>query len=504
MKLLFTSLVCMLTISLHAQTTLFSENFESGTSGGFTLNTSDVGSMPAATNFWTVNNAYTGGSGTVVCFGFPLGYTIANTPNEPAGIFNFPNSYYMHTMSQYGQADGIFCSSFAASDAFCIFDDFIFSRMTADISTVGYTSVDFSFWWVCAAAAPQIHGQVYYSTDMGASWTQCTTPITQYANQLTWTQTTINLPAFANQATLRFGFRFQNMSGASSALDPGFSIDDISIVGSSGGGPTITTGSITGDPFCSGDSIMVPYTITGTFTGGNVFTAELSDGAGSFASPTTIGSIASISAGSVPCLIPVGTTTSTGYLVRVISSTPAVTGSSSPAIAINALPTATAGNTGPYCEGNTISLSSGGGTDFDWVGPNAYVQNNMQNPSIPSSTVAMSGVYTVTVTNAIGCSSVSTTTVSVVDCSGIENQELDQTSLYPNPATDNFTISIHENMVNECSIALVNMVGETVYASIPSQQKLTLNKDVLGLRSGIYLVKINYMNSNKVIKVIVR
>ncbi len=83
-------------------------------------------------------------------------------------------------------------------------------------------------------------------------------------------------------------------------------------------------------------------------------------------------------------------------------------------VVVNALPTPTANNTGPYCAGTTIQLNSptGSGTD-DWTGPPAYVQNDMQNPTIGSSTVAMSGVYTVTVTDGNGCSATATTTVVV-------------------------------------------------------------------------------------------
>lgn len=505
MKKICTLILCVGIISLSAQTTLYTENFESGGAGTFTLNTTDVGSSASAYNFWIVNNTYIGGTGALICFGFPFSYTIANTPNEPGGITNSPNSYYLHTMSQAGQADGIFCSSFAAADGFCIFDDFIFSRMTSDISTIGYTSVDFNFWWACAGGPPQIHGEVYYSTDGGIGWTQCTTPISSYSGQSFWSQTIISLPAFANQSTLRFGFKFVNVSGASAALDPGFSIDDISIVGSVSGGPTITTSAVTGSPFCAGDSIVVPYTITGTFTGGNIFTAQLSDGTGSFASPTAIGSVASTTAGNINCAIPIGATTAAGYMIRVVSSTPSVTGTSAGPITINAVPSPTANNTGPYCAPTTIQLNSptGSATD-DWSGPLGYFVSDVQNPTIASSTVPMSGVYTVTVTNAAGCSATATTTVVVLDCSGIELEQAMQLNIYPNPTSDQITISINETIVADTKISLLNLVGQTVYSINPTQGKTILSTDALGLKAGIYLVQIKYKDQTKVVRLIKR
>ena len=60
---------------------------------------------------------------------------------------------------------------------------------------------------------------------------------------------------------------------------------------------TITTGTISGSPFCSGSAVSVPYTITGAYIPGNIFTAQLSDGSGSFASPVSIGTLTSTLAG---------------------------------------------------------------------------------------------------------------------------------------------------------------------------------------------------------------
>lgn len=502
MKKLATLLACSSMMLLQAQTNLFTENFNSG-GGTFTLNTSDMSSTTSSVlNTFVVNNVYAGGTGSLDCLGFPFGFTIPNSPSQPLGIVGSPNSGYLHLLSVDAMMDGINNACFRPADGLCAFDENYFFKMNTDVNSTGFDTVKATFWWMGNGANTN-YAELYYSTDGGTAWTMVTTPISQYYNQPNWTFQSVAIPAFIGHATLRFGFRFVNAT-ASSAADPGFSIDDFRITGvTNGGGPTISTGAISGAPFCAGANVVVPYTISGSFTAGNQFTAQLSDGTGSFASPVNIGSVTSTSAGNIACLIPAGTATGTGYLIRVVSSTPSVIGSNSAAFTINALPNATAGNTGPYCAGNTIVLSSSGGSDYDWVGPNAYVVTNTQNPTITSSTLAMGGVYTVTVTQN-GCSSTATTNVSVVDCSGIENEELNQTKVYPNPASDNFTISIHDNMLNECMVTMVNMVGETVYAARPSQKNIVLNAESLGLRSGIYLINISYMNSNKVIKLVIR
>jgi hypothetical protein len=91
--------------------------------------------------------------------------------------------------------------------------------------------------------------------------------------------------------------------------------------------PTITTGTISGSPFCvtsaNGAAVSVNYSTTGTFNGGNVFSAQLSGPTGVFpATPNVIGT------GTSPILatIPAGTPAGSGYRIRVVASDPSTTG----------------------------------------------------------------------------------------------------------------------------------------------------------------------------------
>jgi gliding motility-associated-like protein len=83
-------------------------------------------------------------------------------------------------------------------------------------------------------------------------------------------------------------------------------------------------------------------------------------------------------------------------------------------VTVNPLPLANAANaaSSTYCSGATIDLVSSGGTQYSWNGPAGF-SSTQQNPNIVSSTVTMSGTYSVTVTDANGCSSSATTTVTV-------------------------------------------------------------------------------------------
>src|SRR5262249_45288228 len=58
------------------------------------------------------------------------------------------------------------------------------------------------------------------------------------------------------------------------------------------------------------------------------------------------------------------------------------------------------------------NLSSSGATSYSWTGPGGF-NSLVQNPVIPNSSLAQVGTYTVTGTDAIGCSNTATTNVLV-------------------------------------------------------------------------------------------
>jgi hypothetical protein len=82
----------------------------------------------------------------------------------------------------------------------------------------------------------------------------------------------------------------------------------------------------------SSDAGSVDFSATGVYNSGNTFSVELSDAAGSFASPIVIGSLTGGGAegtdptGTISINIPSGTASGVGYRVRVVSTDPAVIG----------------------------------------------------------------------------------------------------------------------------------------------------------------------------------
>ncbi|MFM7021785.1 MAG: LamG-like jellyroll fold domain-containing protein [Flavobacteriales bacterium] len=78
--------------------------------------------------------------------------------------------------------------------------------------------------------------------------------------------------------------------------------------------------------YVKGQQIYITYEALAAFNSGNVFTLQLSDASGSFASPTVIGTSTYTTSGSIVGIIPVNAATGVHYKVRVVASDPAITG----------------------------------------------------------------------------------------------------------------------------------------------------------------------------------
>ncbi|HNR20951.1 MAG TPA: M12 family metallo-peptidase [Bacteroidia bacterium] len=144
----------------------------------------------------------------------------------------------------------------------------------------------------------------------------------------------------------------------------------------SAGLTTITTGLVPLVSFCAGVTLNVPFTINAAANAGNIFTAQLSDSLGSFASPVNIGTLASTTAGTISCIAPTNTLYGSGYRIRVVSSNPAVTGSVNSA-SLGISPPVGPGSTittfsTTFCGGLPITFNCGpisNATTYNWSVP---------------------------------------------------------------------------------------------------------------------------------------
>jgi len=148
---------------------------------------------------------------------------------------------------------------------------------------------------------------------------------------------------------------------------------------------------------CQGGTLTVNYTTNIAYQPGNVFTVELSSITGSFAAPVVIGTSAATTSGSVTCVIPAGTAVGTGYLIRIVSSSPSyISPSNIHAIDVvsNLASQIVTGNS-PVCVGGTLDLYDSASyqiTAYSWTGPNGFT-SAVKDPVITGLVAADSGMY---------------------------------------------------------------------------------------------------------------
>lgn len=146
---------------------------------------------------------------------------------------------------------------------------------------------------------------------------------------------------------------------------------------------------------CSGSTVAVPYTATLAFNPGNIFSIQLSDENGSFASPLSIGSAISTTSGTINASIPTGLNVSSNYLIRVISTSPAiVSASSANTITLNNCPSITSISPLSGDIGTTVTIS---GANF-----NTTASNNIVYFGAVKATVTAASATSITTTNPFG------------------------------------------------------------------------------------------------------
>ncbi len=221
---------------------------------------------------------------------------------------------------------------------------------------------------------------------------------------------------------------------------------------------TITTGTITGSPFCIGASVSVPFTYSAAANfpnGTTTFTAQLSDAAGSFASPTTLGTVASNASGSqtitgltIPS-VPAGT----GYRIRVVSNSPAVDGADNGTnVTINATNTAGSPSSTPTLCINTaltnITHTTTGATGISNDGvsganglPAGVSATWASNTITISGTPTASGTFNYSIPLTGGCGSVNATGTITVTPNNTAGSPSSTPTLCINTALTNITIT---------------------------------------------------------------
>jgi Zn-dependent metalloprotease len=95
-------------------------------------------------------------------------------------------------------------------------------------------------------------------------------------------------------------------------------------------------------------------------------------------------------------------------------------------------------------------------------------------------------------------SSATIVTATINNCSGINNVSAGSLEIYPNPAHDNLIITAQQNI---SAIRVIDMLGKTIISRDAENEK-SVTLDVSALPAGVYFVKVNAGDVQKLIRVI--
>ncbi|MBN4066089.1 SprB repeat-containing protein, partial [Candidatus Amoebophilus asiaticus] len=359
-----------------SSTNLYLETFDGANT--WILNT-PTGVNGADNNFWAIND----NEGGVA----PTGCGVANNGDNTLHITSVWNPTGGAAYDAGGACGILFCPE---------------TNMRAespDISTVGNSGLTLTFDYIGNGDALLDNASLLYSTDGGITWItldpSLKSPICG-GGQGQWTAASYSLPASCeNISNLKIGFNWTNNDDGI-GTDPSFAVNNVSISTSSSGGCTVvSTVTINEPPILTISITSIDVTCNGTCDG----TATISGSGGT--APLTYTWSNGSSGSTISSLCP-GTYTGTVTDANGCQTTASVT-----IVQPTALSAAASG-TNVTCNGacdGTASISGSGGTP-----PLTY---NWSNGGVGASISGLCpGTYIGTVTDANGCQTTSSVTIT--------------------------------------------------------------------------------------------
>ena len=145
---------------------------------------------------------------------------------------------------------------------------------------------------------------------------------------------------------------------------------------------------------------------------------------------------------------------------------------------------ATSDATGGQCNGDMTATPSGGTT------PYTYLWSDLTNQTSQTATGLCSGIYTVTVTDANGCTAVVGDTVGTILSIALFTDKIDW-NIYPNPAHDFITVQVDLAESNEIEIKMYSVLGKLVhYSAMENLQSVNHKINLTEIPNGIYFINL--------------
>ncbi len=275
-------------------------------------------------------------------------------------------------------------------------------------------------------------------------------------------------------------------------------------------GDTLITLAVSGSPYYvsahAHDTVNVNFTSPAVFNAGNVFTAQLSDNTGSFATPVNIGTLNADTIGTITTVIPDNSVAGTAYRIRVISSNPGITGSDNGSnltivpFTINVAPADTQ-RFPVNSHGNLLTATSSQNiASYLWQ----YSQTGLAidfSPFAPTQTAdtllpafADTGLYYIncTLINTVSDTAISQNVIAIVESvTGVTGVPAGMLKVYW--SNNDFVADLSASNMQSPVLELTDVTGQQLVAA--KLNSATVNRIVTQLPAGVYVFRI-YDNKN--------
>jgi hypothetical protein len=185
------------------------------------------------------------------------------------------------------------------------------------------------------------------------------------------------------------------------------------------------------------------------------------------------------------------------YVLTAVNNSNCSASSLPVAITVNQLPTvALTLNPDTICnKGEFLTLAGGSpaGGIYSGTGVNAGI---FTSPDLPGNVLI---TYTYTDNN--GCSNEATDFIKVVNCTGIDELNTPQLSLFPNPATNSVTLTTNFSL-REASFELMDATGRLLQLTIQSKNEHSLQLSIDDLATGVYQLVVRKGDSVYTVKLV--
>ncbi len=165
-------------------------------------------------------------------------------------------------------------------------------------------------------------------------------------------------------------------------------------------------------------------------------------------------------------------------------------------IMVNPLPNISAQNSpATSCIGQNVNLSASGASTYQWFSNTGYIPGNPVTVSPNVNTT-----YTVTGTDANGCSKSTTVNQTVLTCVGINerNVGINGLSVYPNPGNGDFTIELVNGARK--TIQVMDVTGRLLLTQSSDHDKIHINLNAYA--NGVYYARVKSNDLTEVIKIV--